>query len=265
MPYRLIALDLDGTLLGQDHRLSPGAAAAVAACEARGARVVLATGRSYASAAPYARDLRLRDTQITLNGAVVAEPTTGALTARAKLSRAQVELVVAELSGRGIPYSLFGRDLVYAERGTPGVPLLADYGEPPAIWLSRDELVGHPEPIKLLISSRPGPLDTELAAALGGHVDVVRTGELFFEFLPQGVSKGAALAELMARLGVAPEETLAIGDGENDMSMFAVAGRSVAMGQANAAVRAAATDLTASCAEGGVALALRRLVLEDGP
>lgn len=262
MPYKLIALDLDGTLLGHDHRLSPGAAEAVAACVARGAHVVLATGRSYSSAAPYAQILGLRTTQITLNGAVVAEPATGALTARARLSRSQISTVVAELSRRGLAYALFGRDRVYAERGTPGVPILAEYGEPPPVWLERDDLLGHPEPIKLLIAARPGPLDTELGAALGEHVDVVRTGELFFEFLPRGVSKGAALEELMARLGVAPAQTLAIGDGENDLSMFAAAGRSVAMGQANAAVRAAATDLTASCDEGGAALALRRLVLE---
>jgi hydroxymethylpyrimidine pyrophosphatase-like HAD family hydrolase len=261
MPFRLIALDLDGTLIDTGHGFGPGAAEAIAACEARGARVVLATGRSFTSAAPYARDLRLRDTQITLNGAVVAEPATGELTARARLSREQVAAVVDELARRDIPYSLFGRDRVYAERGTPGVPLLDRFGEPPPVWLSRDEIVAHPEPIKLLVSLRRGPLDAELAAALGGTVDVVRSGELFFEFMPRGVSKGDALAELMRRHGVPPAETLAIGDGENDLSMFAVAGHSVAMGQANAAVRAAATEVTATCAEGGVALALRRLVL----
>ncbi len=59
MPYRLIAIDLDGTLLDPGHRLSPGSAAAIAACVARGGRVVLATGRSFTSAAPSIHELVL--------------------------------------------------------------------------------------------------------------------------------------------------------------------------------------------------------------
>lgn len=261
MPYRLIAVDLDGTILTHDGALSPGAAAAIAACTARGARVLIATGRSYPSAAPYARDLGLLDDLITLNGAVLAQPATGALTPRAALSPAQLALVVDELTARGIPYAVFGRDRVFCERGTPGVPVLERYGELPPIWLERAELLEHAEPIKVLIAQGPGPLDTELNAAMGGRVEVVRTGELFFEFLPAGMGKGSALEELMRRYGVLRDEVLAIGDGENDLSMFAVAGRSVAMGQAPATVRAAASEVTASCAEGGAARALRRLVL----
>jgi Cof subfamily protein (haloacid dehalogenase superfamily) len=264
MPYRLIAVDLDGTILEPDHSLSRSAAEAIAACRELGARVLVATGRSYASAAPYVAELGLLGPQITLNGAVIADVESGELEAGARLTTAQVALVIAELSARRIPHVVFGRDRIYAERGTPGVPILEEYGEPPPIWLAREELLHHPEPIKILISSRPGPLDTELNAALGGHVEVIRTSQLFFEFLPMGVGKGTALEVLMARFGVPRDEVLAIGDGENDLSMFAAAGRSVAMGQAPLGVRAAASEITASLAEGGAALALRRLVLGEG-
>lgn len=93
----------------------------------------------------------------------------------------------------------------------------------------------------------------------------IRSGAAFFEFVPPGVSKGEALSELMARYGVGRDEVLAIGDGENDLSMFAVAGMSVVMADAPAAVRAQARALTGTCAEGGVARALEKLVLRREP
>jgi hydroxymethylpyrimidine pyrophosphatase-like HAD family hydrolase len=89
----------------------------------------------------------------------------------------------------------------------------------------------------------------------------MRTGPRFFEFLPPGINKGSALAELMARYAVPREQVLAIGDGENDISMFAVAGMSVAMAGAPPAVQARAIAQTAHCSDDGVALALRRYVL----
>lgn len=261
MSYRLIAIDLDGTLLDPGHRLSPGSAAAIAACVARGARVVLATGRSFTSAAPYIRELALQPPHITLNGAVLAEPAAGQFTVRATLSPTQLDAVLALLAERNIAHTIFGAAGIYAVPGTPHLEILEDYGEPPAVLCAREELHSVPAPMKVLSFLAPGPLDQELAAAVGDRVATIRSGERFFEFLPPEVSKGAALTELMARYGITRDEVLAIGDGENDLSMFAVAGMSVAMADAPAAVRAQARALTSSCAEGGVALALHQLVL----
>lgn len=263
MRYRLIALDLDGTLLDSRHRLSPANAAAVADCLAAGAEVLLATGRVFWSARSYARQLGLRGPQITLNGAVFADAASGRLTTRAGLTRPQLATVVAALAHRGVAYVAYSPEATYAEPGSPPdrLALLADYGEPPARPLSRAELLDLPEPIKVLSFLPPGPLDAELAAELGDTVEVMRTGPHFLEFLHPGVSKGAALAELMHRRGLGAEQVLAIGDGENDISMFAVAGMSVAMGGASPAVRAAARAETAGCDEDGVALALRRYAL----
>jgi len=261
MPYRLIAIDLDGTLLDSAHRLSPGSAAAIAACVARGARVVLATGRSFNSARPYIQELALHPPHITLNGGVLAEPETGRFTVRATLSPLQLDAVLDLLTARGIAHTVFGAGGIYAAPGTPHLEVLEGYGEPPAVPCAPEELRNVPAPLKVLAFLPPGPLDQELAIAAGAQVATIRSGEHFFEFVPPGVSKGAALSELMARYGVAREEVLAIGDGENDLSMFAVAGMSVAMADAPARVRAQARELTASCAAGGVALALQRLVL----
>jgi hypothetical protein len=266
MRYRLIALDLDGTLLDTQHRLSPANRAAVAACLAGGAQVLLATGRVFWSAGHYARGLGLRGPQITLNGAVLADAESARLTTRAGLTQPQLAAVIAVLSGRGLPYVVYGPDSTYAEPGTPAehLAVLDGYGEPSAQTRGRAELLGLEEPIKVLCFLQPGPLDAALAAELGATVEVTRTGPNFLEFLYPGVSKGAALTEIMQQMGVAPGEVLVIGDGENDLSMFAVAGMSVAMAGATAAVRAAARALTAGCDEDGVALALRRYALGQG-
>jgi len=266
MPYRLIALDLDGTLLDSQHRLSPANRATVADCLAAGAQVLLATGRVFHSARPYARELGLRGPQITLNGAVLADAASGRLTTRAGMSRDQLALVLDALAARGLPYVVYGAAETYAEPGTPAahLALLESYGEPSPRLLARTELLRLDAPIKVLSFLRPGPLDAELAAELGAAVEVMRTGPNFFEFLFPGVSKGAALAELIELAGIPPAEVLAIGDGENDISMFGLAGMSVAMGGAAPAVRAAARAATADCDADGVALALRRYVLAQG-
>ncbi|MBX0328654.1 Cof-type HAD-IIB family hydrolase [Oscillochloris sp. ZM17-4] len=261
MPFRLIAIDLDGTLLDPQHRISPANAAAVAAAVAGGARVLIATGRMFASARPYARALGLRGPQITLNGAILADPDGDRLHIRARLSPEQLAAAVDLMDAREMPYVVFGPNVIYALPGMPHVQILEDYGEPPAVRLAREALLRVPDPNKVLTFLGPGPLDAELIALMGDRFEVMRTSPHFFEFLPPGINKGSALAELMARYEVPREEVLAIGDGENDISMFGVAGMSVAMEGAPAAVKAHADALTAHCADDGVALALQRYVL----
>lgn len=261
LPFRLIALDLDGTLLDSRHRISPANAACVAACVAGGARVVIATGRLFASARTYVRALGLGGPQITLNGAILADPDGDRLHIRARLSSEQLAIALELLDSREMPYAIFGPNTIYALPGTTHVSALEAYGEPPPVRLPRAELLRVPDPNKVLTFLAPGPLDEELAGLMGGRFEVMRTSPQFFEFLPLGVNKGAALAELMLRYEVPRDEVLTIGDGENDISMFGVAGMSVAMEGSSQAVRASAMALTAHCDADGVAQALQRYVL----
>lgn len=264
MRFRLIALDLDGTLLNHEHRISPANRAAIDRCRARGAHVLIATGRMFASVHPYARELGLRGLQITLNGAVLADPVTERLITRDQLSAEQLGAVVAALVERRCPYAIFGPETIYAEHGTPHLHVLEAYGEPPAVALARADLLKLPRPIKVLTFASPGAFDAEMSDALGQMVEVIRTGGQFLEFLPPGVGKGAALTELMQRYAIARDEVLAIGDSENDLSMFAAAGMSVAMGSAPERIRAAADAVTLDTANDGVAVALRRYALGEG-
>jgi Cof subfamily protein (haloacid dehalogenase superfamily) len=261
LSFRLIAIDLDGTLLDSQHRVSPANAAAVAACVARGARVLIATGRTFPSAAPYIRALGLSGPQITLNGAVLAEPEGERAHTRRRLSYGQLAELIAMLEARHLTYVVFGPNLIYSLPDMPHARVLESFGEPPPVELPRAELLRIPDPVKVLTFLAPGPLDHELTELSGERFEAMRTGPQFFEFLPPGITKGSALAELMDRYEVPRDQVLVIGDGENDISMFGVAGLSVAMAGAPVGVKARAAALTAHCDADGVALALQRYVL----
>lgn len=261
MSYKLVVIDLDGTLLYPDHSLGAANAAAIRACLEQGVHVMLASGRSFHSIRPYARLLGLSGPTIALNGAVWGDVASGTIRPRCRLDQQQITHVCTALLAREINFVVYGASAIYSVAELPQWEALVNYGEPPSTIvpaLSEEHL---PDPLKILSFLEAGPLDEELRAVLEPAVSQIRTGRLFLEWMPPGVDKGAALAELMAAAGYTREEVLAIGDGMNDLGMFAVAGLSVAMGDAAPEVRRAAHALTAACIDDGVAVALQRHVL----
>lgn len=258
---RLVALDLDGTLLGPDHRVSAANRAAVSACLRAGVTVVLASGRSYDSMRPYGRALGLRQL-ICLNGAAVADVTSDTVRPRQLLDQGQVALVSETLLGRGIPFCLFGLRAIFCLPGRADPDALVSYGEPVIREVPALSEAVVPDPIKLLAFREAGPQDEELRRLTSPALEQVRTHRHFLEWMAPGVGKGAALAELARALGLRRDEVLSIGDSQNDISMFAQSGVSVAMAGAPADVAGAARYTTASNSDDGVALALRRFVLE---
>ena len=121
---------------------------------------------------------------------------------------------------------------------------------------------------KLLLVTQGGAVTQERADALmeafGADVDVTRSADRLIEIVPKGISKASALTALAAKLGIAIEETMAIGDAYNDLPMLKAAGTSVAMGNAFPEVKKAADYETLSCTENGLAAAIYRYVLGMG-
>jgi Cof subfamily protein (haloacid dehalogenase superfamily) len=256
---RLIALDLDGTIVNEQQQISAATRETVAACRARGIDVILASGRSYGSMLPYAHELELDEVLIALNGGTLGHSRRGGLRAQQLLRAEQIDHVVQRLQIERMPFVLFGLDGLYGLRGAVDAEALTGYGEPPVQFVADLTQVSHP--LKILAFERPGRREERLRPLMEPLVDQVRTGHDFLEWIPPGISKGAALRGLLAERGIAAAQVLAIGDGYNDISLFEVAGTSVAMGNAAAAVKQAARSVTASCAQDGAALALQRLVL----
>jgi Cof subfamily protein (haloacid dehalogenase superfamily) len=258
---QLVAIDLDGTLLNSEHRISRANARAIAACREAGVEVMIASGRTWSSVGPYCRELGLSGPQITLNGGAIVEAPEGTIEAGAFLPEGVLWSITDHLKARGLPFVIFGGKAIYALPGTTEAAELESFGEPPATIvtaLDRDHL---PDPIKILVFAPDARDDSDLIALSGGRTDTVRTHARFFEFVMPGVTKGTALEEVIARQGLDRRSVMAIGDYYNDLGLFAAAGLSVAMGGAPEEVRAAADFVTATCEEDGLARALEAHVL----
>jgi Cof subfamily protein (haloacid dehalogenase superfamily) len=271
---RLVALDLDGTLIGDDLRLPPRTVATIRAVVARGVHVALATGRMTSSALPYARELGLRSPLVGLQGALVREmPAPGSArpgrlllhrplpadVAREALGWCRAAGLVAHVNHleRMVISAGDERTEDYSGWNFGRVVVVPDLGA----WIRA--------PVTKVISVGPPPLaDRALERAradFAGRAEPTVSHPMFLEFLAPGVNKGRAVRFLARRLGVDLRDTLAIGDQRNDIEMIAEAGIGVAMGGAPEAVRVVARRVAPPLAEEGAAQILEELVLGGRP
>ena len=251
-PVRLVAIDMDGTLLPTfAQAISPRTAQALKAAQEAGITVAIATGRRTAYTAPLLEGLGLRaDTPlITSNGAVIR--TLGG----ERIDRCQLESRVARglcgllrpfgalssspLTGRGAA-SWFWKTW---NRRTGGLPCGSRPTATPSRWSSRwrSALIDGEDPIQGMVAgglSKMRKAEKALKASeWADSCECVRTEYpardlSILDLLPPGVSKGWALERLAARLGVDRKETMAIGDNWNDVDMLEWAGQGVMMGNA---------------------------------
>ncbi len=267
---RLLALDIDGTLIGDDLGLRPRTIAAVRAASAAGVAVVLATGRMATSALPFARQLGLRTPIIALQGAVVREqPEPGARSAGRLLVHRPLDAAVARDVLAWCAANGLQGHVNYLEKMVVPVddPRADDYSRfrfgrvvivPDLVaWIRR--------PITKVIAvgeaGRPSALVRAAEADFAGRSRPTVSHPMFLEFLAPGVSKAWAMHWLARRLGIRREDTMAIGDQLNDLEMIAEAGIGVAMPTAPASVRDAARLVAPPVEEEGAAQVIEEVVL----
>ncbi len=265
MPIRLVAVDLDGTLVNDKLVIHPRDVAAVKAATAAGIQVVIATGRMFRSSLPYAQTLGLTGPIINYQGAVVREIGTGEILFRCELSVEMQQRVLAFTEPRDWHVNAYIDEQVYTERARPEADLYARIAGVPyetvgrlSSWVSR-------ESTKMVLvdldqEGVPGRM-AELAQWMGSVARVTRSLAWFVEVINPKVSKARALAIVAERLGVAQADVCAIGDNRNDEEMIAWAGLGVAMGDAPAEVKAIAGQVTRTVNDGGVADVLEGFLL----
>ncbi len=267
MTYRLVAVDLDGTLLTHEKRVSPRTRRALAALTARGCHVVVATGRPFDVLRVFCAGVALTAPQITFNGAVIHDLITGRDLYRQLVPPAYVRPTIDFFVEAGVPSALYTTDGLYLDRRMPNPADWTPPPLPPAIYLDdMRQAADHPS-IKVVGQADPETvtrLRPRAVAAFGRDLYVTQTAANLLEFLHPDVSKGSALRRVAALLGVAREEIIAFGDSHNDLTMFAYAGLAVAMRNATPEVRAGADLVAESNEEDGVAAALERLGLVEG-
>jgi Cof subfamily protein (haloacid dehalogenase superfamily) len=259
---RLAAIDLDGTLLRPDGTLSERSRAALGRARAAGIRVVLVTARGPRSVRLLGAELGLDGSAICSNGAITLDLVTGEVVRTQPLGAEIAARLVRELRAR-LPGILFAAE---SEEIALEPGFAAWEWEPPAGTRYADGLELVAEPVaKLIVRHDTHALEAIAEAArelAGDDAAVTIPGPWTVEISAAGVSKAAALAELCAELGVAPEEVVAFGDYPNDLPMLEWAGHAVAVANAHPDVLRVADEVTASNADDGVALVLERLAAE---
>ena len=270
VPIRLIALDLDGTLLRADKSIGPRSVAALRAARAKGVEIVLASGRMTPAMEPAIKALGLDLFLVSYNGAAVRGPIADGreLLYHRPLPTDIAADLYAYARERRLQVNYYLDDLIVSEDAPHLRPWIDIYRErtgSPYRFVKSLQGFLHREPTKLLLVMEPAQREAVAVhwkAKLGTRAAVVRTDPEYLEFLAPGASKGDALGFIAGKLGVDFSEIMAMGDGENDVSMLSRAGWPVAVANAGAACRAAAKAFTERDHENdAVAEAVERWVL----
>lgn len=262
---RLIALDLDGTLIGADLIVSTRVLGAIEAARARGVEVTIVTGRMFAAAKPFAQLLGITGPLVCYQGAAIYEAGSGTLLRETPVRQDVTREVLAWAAERGVHAQCYGDDKIYVDRINRFSERYYNVAkvEPTLIPSLREAFAERPT-IKLVLVDDPERCAEHIAALkplLGDRAYITRSHVDFVEVLSPEVNKGEALAFVAERYGVTPAETLAVGDAWNDVPLIDAAGIGVAMGSAPPELLARADAVVGDVAHDGVAEAIERFVL----
>lgn len=281
LPIRLLALDIDGTIVGPGFTISDRMAAAIRGAVAAGVRVSLATGRMPSSAVIYANRLGLREPIIGHQGGIVrampARPdppnTDVAPTFRGRVGRilhheplaaAVAREAIEWCRAHGLDPHVNDREHIVVWRDDPSFEDYSGYLGPDA-EIVPDLAAAITRPMTKVISVGRPPVPYELypvaKAYFAGRADATLSHPRFLEFVAPGVSKGKAVAWLAHRAGIPLSQVMAIGDAFNDLEMISDAGHGTAMASAPPEVRLAARYIAPPVEEDGSASIIEQLIL----
>ncbi len=253
MAIKLIAIDMDGTLLLPDHTISPAVKNAIAAARARGVNVVLTTGRPYAGVHNYLKELHMEqpgDYCITYNGALVQKAADGSTVAQTALSYDDYRFLEKLSREVGSHFHALDRTTLYtANRDISYYTVHESFvATIPLVFCEAEKMDPNTQFLKVMMIDEPAILDQAIARIpqeVKEKYTVLKSAPYFLEILDKRK----------------PEEIMAIGDQENDIAMIEYAGVGVAMDNAIPSVKEVANFVTKSNLEDGVAFAIEKYVL----
>jgi len=270
MRYRMIAIDLDETLLNSDLQISPRNKAAIREAVRRGVRVTIATGRMFCTSIPYVRELEL-DVDwplIIYHGAMITTTESRRVIYHRPVENSLATAIVREAEARGYHVNIYFDERLFIREENESsrfynriAPIEPEVVGPLGPFLERQG--ASPTKITIIIRSQEELDEAEafFTAAYGDQVAVLQTRPSFLEITDQRATKGQALRRLAEREGIRRDEIIAFGDSCNDLDMLAYAGLGVAVANAMPAVRRAADLVTASNDADGVAEVIEKYVL----
>lgn len=274
---KLIAMDMDGTLLNSKHQISAENLKAIEEAHAAGVHLAICSGRTPEDISFYASDAGLFYMHmLALNGGCCLDKPHGQVVFNRGMEPPVAQKLAALLDQSGLEYTIFYGDDIWINRDTADSQdwrRLCDHleGESEIHAVigpkERQRLIGS-GPHKMVCfdevaSQRLERLRQTIQARLLG-VQVTSSWPDNLEIMPYGVDKGLAITQLAGRLGLTMDEVMALGDNDNDLPMLSAAGVSVCMANGTPKAKAAAKFETGSCDQSGVAQAIRKFVLHGG-
>lgn len=261
---KLIAIDLDDTLLRNDLTISARAKKAITAAVEKGVAVTFATGRMFASALPFARDLKLDLPLITYQGALV-KYADGREVYHKPLELELAKKVLEFLHPYGYHVNVYINDELYMEETSPEGRRYLQVSKVPVHLVERLPQALTEKPTKILIIAREPQIDglsKDLYQAFGENVNITKSKPYFLEIGNTEATKGRALAGLAESLSLQATQVMAIGDSWNDLDMIEYAGLGVAMENALPEIKEKAEYVTRNNDDDGVAEAIELFVLK---
>lgn len=268
--YKLLVVDIDGTLIGKDGNILPQDKEALTKASDLGIKVSLSTGRAAQACLSLVSQLALDSYHIFFDGALVSNLAQNQEVYIQPLNKGVVKQAIKFAQLNDIDLDLYSTTHYFIERETWSSKVHRDFFDLKPILVDFTELWKRERIIKLgLVTTSP----QEAAKVRKFHhkfedslnFSWVRTpafpGVDFINVVAPGVSKGEALKALASHLGIALTEVIAIGDGMNDIPLLSLAGLGIAMGNAPAEVKAVADYTTLDVKYGGLAAAIERFLL----
>ena len=271
MKYKLLVLDVDGTLLNDAKEISKRTLAALLKVQQMGVRIVLASGRPTYGLLPLAKTLELGNYGgfiLSYNGCQIINASNGEILFERRINPEMVPYLEKKARKNNFPIFTYHDDTIIAN-------------SPDNEYIQKEALLNnlqiiHEEEFSIAIDFAPckcmlvSDNEEELQALeehwkrrLNGALDVFRSEAYFLEVVPCGIDKANSLGVLLEQLEVKREEVIAIGDGVCDVTMLQLAGMGIAMGHSQDSVKVCADYVTASNEEEGVALAVEKVILAE--
>ena len=271
MKYKLLVLDVDGTLLNDEREISKRTLAALLKVQQMGVRIVLASGRPTYGLMPLAKTLELGNYGgfvLSYNGCQIIKAQNGEILFERRINPEMLPYLEKKARKNGFAIFTYHDDTLITD--SPDNEYIKNEALLNNLKIIREDEFSTAidfAPCKcMLVSDKEKALiglEQHWEKHLAGTLDAFRSEPYFLEVVPCGVNKANTLGALLEHLGVTREEVIAVGDGVCDVTMLQLAGMGVAMGHSQDSVKVCADYVTASNEEDGVALAVEKLILAE--
>ena len=276
--YKMICIDIDGTLIRPDLTLSDRVISAIRKAKEKGVIIALSTGRMYKSALYYSDELNIMDPIVSSNGAYVRNKKNDEVYYEENLSGDDIKHIIRVLDRHGVKINWYNHNTMF----------IAEYRD----YVGRYEALSKTLPDNRKIKIQYLDLDYTIDHAIDDSNNAIQKGIVFpelslipairdevgqnsrikvvssgldnIEFTSHKADKGLGVLALAKALGIKPEEIIAIGDSENDLAMLKVVGLPVAMGNAVDSVKNIAKYVTDTNVNDGVAKMIEKFILQEG-